>query len=185
MNDWNTETAEWYAANFGDYPTNRLAVDYLDLKDLITIVDVGCGTGSALRHAAEKVENGNLIGIDPVPRMIEIAREQTENHPSHKPISFMIGSAENLPIVDGTADVVFAFDSIDHWKDVNQGLSEMRRIIKTGGQFVIVKDRSVPNSPEALELLEKELISSEFKIKTHLEIKEDDVTFFILTCSIN
>jgi hypothetical protein len=27
MTEWNTETAEWYAANYGDYPTNRLAIE--------------------------------------------------------------------------------------------------------------------------------------------------------------
>ncbi len=82
MTEWNTETAEWYAEKFGEYPTNRLAVDTLDLQPDATILDIGCGTGSALRHAAEKVIHGSLIGIDPVPRMMEIAKEKTHSHPA-------------------------------------------------------------------------------------------------------
>ena len=82
MPEWDSETAEWYAQNYGEYPTNRLAVDALDLPEDAVIVDVGCGTGAALRHAAVKVRRGHLIGIDPVPRMIEIARERLEGHPA-------------------------------------------------------------------------------------------------------
>lgn len=82
MSEWNSETAEWYAEKFGDYATNRLAVNELVLKDRARIVDIGCGTGEALRHAAFKISDGTLIGIDPVRRMIEIAYEWTEGHSS-------------------------------------------------------------------------------------------------------
>jgi len=75
MNEWDAETAEWYAANYGDYATNRLAVEALDLEPDSLVVDVGCGTGSALRHASSTITQGSLIGVDPVPRMIELAQE--------------------------------------------------------------------------------------------------------------
>lgn len=77
MTEWNSETAEWYAKNYGEYPTNRIAIDALALEADSAIVDVGCGTGSALRHAASWVPKGDLIGIDPVPRMVELARAST------------------------------------------------------------------------------------------------------------
>ncbi len=177
MSDWNAETAEWYAANYGDYPTNRLTIDYLDLRDHISIVDVGCGTGSALRHAAQKVGAGNLIGIDPVPRMIEIAQEQTKNIPFQQLITFKIGSAEALPIDDSYADIVFAFDSIDHWKDVNKGLKEIRRILKPDGKLIIVKDKSVPGSALSLNALKSTLSLSGYNPIDKTEIFEEEVSF--------
>ena len=180
MNDWNAETAEWYAAYFGNYPINRLAVDYLNLRDHLSIVDVGCGTGSALRYATQKVKNGNLVGIDPVPRMIEIAREQTENYPSQKLITFKIGSAEALPIDDGSADVMFAFDSIGHWKDLNLGLIEIRRILKPAGRLIIVKDKSVPGSASSLNTLKSALKLSDYNPIDHTEISEGEVSFALL-----
>ena len=87
MSEWNTETAEWYAARYGEYATNRLAVAAIDLAPDSVVVDVGCGTGSALRHLAGR-SSGSLIGIDPVPRMIEIARERTASHPDGARIEF-------------------------------------------------------------------------------------------------
>ncbi len=67
MTEWNAEIAEWYADNYGEYPTNRLAIDALGLPMDAVVLDIGCGTGAALRHAAPRVTQGRLIGVDPVP----------------------------------------------------------------------------------------------------------------------
>jgi hypothetical protein len=53
MSDWNAETAEWYAANYGEYATNRLAADALEVAPDAVIVDVGCGTGSNVQSTLE------------------------------------------------------------------------------------------------------------------------------------
>jgi len=182
MTEWNAETAEWYAENYGDYPTNRLAVEQLDLPAQSTIVDVGCGTGSALRHAAVKVTNGTLIGIDPIPRMIEIATDITKKKKTGFQIDFKVGSAEYLPAADSVADIVFAFDSIDHWNDVQQGLHEILRILRPGGRLIIVKDSGVPGAKKDLNALEKKLGTTGFVIEKKEVIKTDEVSFTILTC---
>lgn len=149
MTDWDAATAEWYAEKYGEYPTNRLAVDALELQANMVIVDVGCGTGAALRHAAARAFNGLLIGIDPVPRMIELARERTAGHATEDRIEFRQGSAERLPVDDFSVDVVFAFDSFDHWQDKERGLAEVRRVLKSSGFFVAVKDGGVPGGEPA------------------------------------
>ncbi|MCB9128757.1 MAG: class I SAM-dependent methyltransferase [Ardenticatenales bacterium] len=130
MSDWTDETAEWYAEKYGDYPTNRLAVDQLELEPTARIVDVGCGTGSALRHAALTVTEGHLIGVDPISRMIEIAEAQSADHPHADRLEFRQGSAEAIPVEARDADLVLAFDSFDHWRDVDRGLAEIRRILR-------------------------------------------------------
>ena len=43
MNEWTAETADWYAERYGEYATNRLAVDALELAADAMVVDVGCG----------------------------------------------------------------------------------------------------------------------------------------------
>ena len=183
MTEWNSETAEWYAANYGDYPTNRLALDYLNLPDQSTIVDVGCGTGSALRHAAAKVTNGNLIGIDPVPRMIEIAKELTKENETSYQINFEVGSAEDLPVEDSIADIVLAFDSIDHWNDIQHGLNEVLRILKPEGKFIIVKDLGVPGAKKALNTLEQKIGNAGFDLDKKEVVKTDEVSFSLWTCN--
>ena len=182
MNEWNSETAEWYATNYGEYPTNRLAVDELDLPVEAVIVDIGCGTGSALRHAALEVTKGSLIGIDPVPRMIEIARERTLGHPASARIEFREGTAEEIPLDDESADFVFAFDSLDHWQDVQRGLSEVHRILRSGGKLAIVKDGDVPGAAESRISLVETLERADFAVTEQRELSGEDISFTLWTC---
>ncbi|GAB4416146.1 MAG: hypothetical protein Kow002_01750 [Anaerolineales bacterium] len=182
MSEWNTETAEWYAEKYGDYPTNRLAVNELDLFDHVSIVDVGCGTGAALRHAASMIAGDKLIGIDPVPRMIEIAKELTDEKKYKNRIEYKVGSAEKLPVDNDFANFVFAFDSIDHWRDIDKGLAETKRIIQSGGTFAIVKDTSVPGASKAIETLTKNLEAAGFTIANKKKISAEGISFFLITC---
>ncbi len=180
MSTWNTETAEWYANNYGEYATNKLGIDSIKLTAASTVIDVGCGTGSALRHASQIVTNGTLIGVDPVPRMVEIAREQTTS----EKIVFFEGSAENLPIEDEFADFVLAFDSFDHWQDKYQGLKEVHRVLKSNGRFVVVKDGDLPNANNAKEKFIAALDEAGFKIHAKQTIEKGDVKFTHWVCVI-
>ncbi|MBN1428480.1 MAG: class I SAM-dependent methyltransferase [Anaerolineae bacterium] len=182
MGDWNSDTAEWYAENYGDYPTNRLAVDELDLLRDAIIVDIGCGTGSALRHASSRVSDGLIIGIDPVSRMIEIAREQTVDHPGSDRIEYRQGTAEKIPIEDDSSDFVFAFDSLDHWGDKEKGFGEIHRILRPDGKLVIVKDGSVPGASTACKALVDEIQKFNFNVLNQQQVSAEGVTFTMWTC---
>lgn len=175
MASWDAETAEWYARKYGDYATNKIGVNALNLAVDSTVVDIGCGTGSALRYASNQVTKGTLIGIDPVPRMLEIAREQTASHAACERITFYEGSAEKVPVEDSSADFVFAFDSFDHWHDHAQGLKEVRRILKSTGQFVVVKDGGLPNGSAAKSVFTESIQKAGFKIKVEQNIEDGDV----------
>ena len=184
MTPWDAEAAEWYAANYGEYATNRLAVEALELEPDAVVVDVGCATGSALRHAASAVSAGNLIGVDPVPRMIELARERTAGHPAAPRIEFRLGHAEHLPVDDAAADVVLAFDSVDHWQDVARGLSEIRRILHPAGRLVVVKDASVPGERMARRALVDALARAGFVVSREEQIAGADVRFTLWICEV-
>ena len=182
MPEWDAKTAEWYAEKYGEYPTNRLAIDALPLAADSIVVDVGCGTGSALRHAAAVVTNGMLIGVDPVPRMVEIAKEKSAEHPAAKRLQFLEGPAEALPVQDDFADFVLAFDSFDHWKNQPLGLAEAHRILRPGGMLIVVKDGGTPNAAHAGNAFVEELTPSGFTIALEKKISEGDVQFMMWQC---
>ncbi len=175
--EWNDETAEYYARKYGECATNRLPVEELQLPSNATIVDIGCGTGATLRRAADFVTEGALIGIDPVPRMLEIAREKTAAHPAGDRIEFRQGSAENLPVDDDFADFVFAFDSFDFWGDKERGLDEVRRVLCPEGQFVVVKDFDMPDAEESGLTLTEMLPRLGFSVSTERFIEAEGVSF--------
>ncbi|MEO0605480.1 MAG: class I SAM-dependent methyltransferase [Myxococcota bacterium] len=169
MTGWNAEIAEWYAEKYGEYPTNRLAVDRLELAADAVVLDVGCGTGAALRRAAERLTSGRLIGVDPVPRMLEIARERAGD----VTLDLREGSANALPLEDQSCDVVLAFDSMDHWDDVAEGLAEIRRVMRPGGRVLIVKDLGMPAATSVAQALD----DAGFRVLEEYQVEEDAVHF--------
>lgn len=175
--EWNDETAERYARKYGDCATNRIPVEELQLRSNAAVVDIGCGTGATLRRAADFVTEGVLIGIDPVPRMLEIAREKTAAHPAGKRVEFRPGSAENIPIDDDFADYVFAFDSFDHWRDKESGLAEVCRVLGPDGRFVVVKDFDLPDAKESGLAFVEMLTRSGFVLLNERFIEAEGVSF--------
>lgn len=182
MQTWNDETAIWYAEKYGNYPTNRLAVEALQVPANACVVDIGWGTGSALRHLASKAPGAKLIGIDPVPKMLEIARAETQNDTGGARIQFLSGSAARLPVADEIADLVLAFDSYDHWQDKEAGLSEVRRILQPTGTFVVVKDGGLPGGTKAKTAFTTALSNAGFLISAEKQITEKDVSFTMWVC---
>ena len=176
---WTAETADWYAQNFGEYATNRIAVDQL-IKDSIlndntkVVVDVGCGTGSALRHVASKLPNCQLIGVEPTPRMLEIAKERATNS-----LDLRAGGAEAIPSENTSVDVVLAFAVLDHVSDLHKAVKEFHRVLKKGGYLAIVKDGGIgeeDNMDEAVETAQGE----GFLLKKKHDLKEGEVTLALV-----
>ena len=182
MSEWTAETAEWYAEHYGEYATNRLAVDAIDVAPDAVVVDVGCGTGSALRRLAPRAPNGRLVGIDPVPRMLEIARERAAADPSGPRIEFVEAPAERLPLEGGIADVVLAFDSVDHWGDRDAGLREVVRVLRPGGRFVVVKDGGLPGGAGATRAWRAALGRAGLVVQHEATLSEGDVACTLWVC---
>jgi ubiquinone/menaquinone biosynthesis C-methylase UbiE len=56
------------------------------------------------------------------------------------------GTAESLPLADGSATVVWSVATIHHWQDVDAGLAEVHRVLAPGGRFLGVERRSKPGA---------------------------------------
>ncbi|MCB0707353.1 MAG: class I SAM-dependent methyltransferase [Saprospiraceae bacterium] len=92
-------------------------------------LDIGCGTGNYT--IALNALGADLIGVDPSPRMLDIARSKNEAIP------WILGSAESIPLEDNAVDGALATLTIHHWTDLHRGFQELYRVIKPGGRIVL------------------------------------------------
>lgn len=95
------------------------------------VLDVGCGTGRLLRKVRERWPAARLIGVDQAPGMIGNARRLVPY------ATFYVGKAESLPLPDASVDLVLSTMSFHHWQDKEKALSEIGRVLRSGGRFFL------------------------------------------------
>lgn len=103
------------------------------------VLDVGCGTGVLTRLAYLAVgKTGRAVGIDPAAMMIEVAKKNAIAEGSNA--EFELAVIEDLPFEDNRFDCVLSSAMLHHLPpDVKvRGLSEVRRVLKPGGRFIMV-----------------------------------------------
>jgi len=98
------------------------------------VLDVGSGTGYVLRQLAARLPRASeFLGVDPAPKMIEVARSAS----SDQRLTFIRGTAEQLPADEGAYDLVVSTTSFDHWTDQAAGLRACARALAPGGTLVL------------------------------------------------
>jgi ubiquinone/menaquinone biosynthesis C-methylase UbiE len=112
----------------------RLAVEHAAVSDTDRVVDIGCGPGNAARAAARR--GARVIGVDPSPVMLRLARAATRGQPN---ITWSQGGAEALPVEDGWATVAWSLKTVHHWQDVTAGLAELRRVLAPSGRLLVME----------------------------------------------
>ena len=106
------------------------------LKEKDYFLDIGCGTGWAVRHASRIIkENGKAFGIDLSSKMIEIAKA---NSPNNQNVFFFQANAENLPFEDNFFEFIICTNSFHHYLDPLKVLDEVFRVLKKEGEIYIL-----------------------------------------------
>jgi len=113
-------------------------VTLLKLKELDSVLDLGCGTGVLTRMIADQLDSGAggvSIGIDAAAKMIRVARKKRQNDTCR----FEVAAAEDLPFEDETFDAAVSSLFFHHVPlDLKEkALSEAFRVLVPGGKLVI------------------------------------------------
>jgi SAM-dependent methyltransferase len=133
-------TAEWYATHYGDDPTNEVTVECAALRPGDVVLDIGCGSGPAVREAATGVGEGVAIGIDRSSAMLRIAARETAKHAQRARMVLVEADAGELPLRDASVTVAWAINSLHHWDNPVRGLEEVRRVLSSDGRFLVTED---------------------------------------------
>lgn len=112
--------------------TTRETLRRLPLAAASRVLDVGCGTGELLRRVRANVPDAVLAGLDPVPEMLDVAREKLSGRDDLR-----VGYADRLPWNAGTFDVVVSCNMFHYISEPLTALREMARVLRPGGALVL------------------------------------------------
>lgn len=98
-------------------------------------LDVGCGTGTAVRRIAEHVgPEGKACGVDISEMMLTEATARAHGHGN---IEFLRGEAYSLPYENATFDAVRMERVLPYVPDRIRAIQEMMRVTRPGGRIVV------------------------------------------------
>jgi ubiquinone/menaquinone biosynthesis C-methylase UbiE len=181
--------ADWHFMNYGYIPNPQEAESsirpfkvadqqdsanmyhYLACKATLegkTVLEIGSGRGGGARYVASNFNAFRYIGLDIAKNAIELARK-LHARPN---LSFVQGSGESLAIADNSIDVVINVESCHSYGDVKRFLSEVARVLKPGGQLLLVDFR---NSVENMERFKQELKDSGLALQSEENISANVV----------
>src|SRR5258708_32147742 len=114
---------------------NPFRISQLQFRERVG--DIGSGAGIDSLIAAKMVgPDGQVIGVDMTPAMLEMARKSASEAGVGN-VEFREGVAESLPVPDGWADVVISNGVLNLLPDKLAALQEMARVLKPSGRLQI------------------------------------------------
>lgn len=126
-----------YDRRWARYERSTLALlrPWIAGRALGRVLDVGCGTGNLLPLLADDGVDA-YAGIDPAPMMLRVAREKLRA--STIPAGFVAATAEALPFAAGAFDTAVSASTLHDWDDPHAGLAEIRRVLRPGGELLLL-----------------------------------------------
>jgi SAM-dependent methyltransferase len=108
-----------------------------ELKPGEVVLDLGSGGGIDVLLSARRVgPTGMAYGLDMTDDMLALAREN-QRQAGVSNVEFLKGEIENIPLLDGTVDVIISNCVINLSADKDRVLAEAFRVLKPGGRFAV------------------------------------------------
>jgi len=125
------------------------------------ILDIGCGPRGSLEWATMAARR---IGLDP------LAGDYLKLGSNEHQMEYLISPSEHIPLSNDYFDFVTSFNSLDHVENVDKSISEIKRVLKSNGHFLLlVEVNQKATICEPHEITPRELID---KLKPELQCKD-------------
>jgi arsenite methyltransferase len=120
-----------------------------DLHEGETVLDLGSGAGADVLISARRVgPSGRVIGLDMTDEMLELARANAAQAGVTN-AEFVKGHIEDIPLADGSVDVVISNCVINLSSDKAAVLAEVARVLRPGGRVAVSDVIADPDMDDA------------------------------------
>ena len=135
MNSGHAKVSQWGFSNISAKP---------DAK----VLDVGCGGGANIATWLDKCRNGHVTGLDY--SEVSVAESQELNAAAIKQGKCRVlqGDVSAIPFSDEVFDYVSALETVYFWPGLKKCFSEVNRVLKSGGTFLICNESDGTNASD-------------------------------------
>jgi len=137
-------------------------IEALTLKGGEVILDLATGTGRIARPLSKKMQGGQIVGVDQALAMLDVGHHHEDKIEHYRQSA---GDADKLPFKSNTFDRAFVSFSLHHFSNGSGVVSEVLRVLKPAGRFVVV-DPIVEEAKDATDIALEAKINQVFR-RTH------------------
>ena len=105
-----------------------------------TILDVGCGGGRTVNKLAAIATQGKVYGVDYSEESVAASNRKNARAIETGHVDIRLGSVSRLPFADDMFDLVTAVETHIWWPDLPGDIREVCRVLKPGGQLIIIAE---------------------------------------------
>ncbi|MEL4320304.1 class I SAM-dependent methyltransferase [Leifsonia sp. YIM 134122] len=124
-----SQVAEGWAELWGSFadPARRAIIEAAAIGPGTRVLDAGCGSGEFVSLLASL--GANVVGADPAPAMVALAREAGTGTGTE----VVLADIEDLPFADAAFDVATAVNALQFADDTTAAVRELARVVRPGG----------------------------------------------------
>lgn len=111
-----------------------------------TALDIATGTGD-LAIALAKNNIDKVVGLDISKGMLDVGRQKIKAQQLSNQIEMVQADSENLPYQDNSFDAITVAFGVRNFENLDQGLSEIYRVLKPKGLFVVLETSNPTKFP--------------------------------------
>ena len=137
-------------------------IEMLTLKGGEIILDLATGTGRVARPLSKQMNGGKIVGVDQAVAMLDVGHQLEDPIPLYVQSA---GEADKLPFKSNTFDRAFVSFSLHHFGNPSGVVSEVLRVLKNSGRFVVL-DPIIEEAKDSVDIQLETKINQVFR-RTH------------------
>lgn len=128
-----------------DRSWRKFAVSQLPKAEYPVYLDVATGTCDVAIEIVQQIPGSRVVGVDFSEGMLQLGKEKIKSGGHEDRIDLRFGDAADLPFDDDSFDGSIIAFGIRNVQDHQKGISEMKRVVRSGGRVVILEFTTIQN----------------------------------------